>query len=105
MDTNPLLRPVSSLLLLAMCSFFVTPIYSVTTNQRPLSLIQKPLKHSAAPDTLAAVHAAQGHQWTAAARAWFAARLIALLPSLRCRCCSIPGFSQRKMATAFIHPP
>src|SRR5690606_41335898 len=57
-------------------SFLVSPILSITTNQRPLPLIQKPLKHPAAPDTLATVHAAQGHQRTAAARTGFAAWLI-----------------------------
>src|SRR5690554_2492767 len=65
------------------------PVLSVRSNQRLLPLIQQPLKHPAAPDTLASVHAAQGHQRAAAAWAGFAAWLIAHLPSLRIRSCSV----------------
>src|SRR5690554_3859219 len=43
------------------------PILPVRPNQRLLPLIQQPLKHPAATDTLAAVHAAQGHQRASAA--------------------------------------
>src|SRR5690606_41420063 len=85
MDTSPLLLPIASLLLLGMCSFIAAPILSVRSNQRLLPLIQKPLKHPAAPDALAAVHAAQGHQRASAAWAGVAAWLISHLPSLRIR--------------------
>src|SRR5690554_2151264 len=64
----PALRPRTTVLCFGWSSI-VSPILSITTNQRLLPLIQQPLKHPAAPDTLAAVHAAQGHQLAAAARA------------------------------------
>src|SRR5690554_2589143 len=64
---NQLGKSVTYLDFLARLHLARAPVLPVRPNQRLLPLIQQPLKHPAAPDTLAAVHAARGHQRAAAA--------------------------------------